>query len=234
MKSIGIFYGSRKNRKRLFCAVLLAVAIMLSAGCGQKAAKPVEQPATGISTILVVAFQDMAAIYGQHAQVRSPISGNLFFTGPVLEESPGLLTVWMETALEEKGFKVLSSALAEEAKAHALADGHTGMDELALALNMGRASEADAVVVGHVFRFAERVGNPYSVESPASVAFGIHLVRVADGRVVWSARFDEAQKPLADNLLKIGDFMKHKGTWVTAAQLARTGLMQKLATFPAP
>jgi hypothetical protein len=233
VKTIGI--RGKTTPKRLGGAVLFAAAILLFSGCGQKAAKPVEQPATaGISTIMVMAFEDMAAIFGQNAQVRSPISGTLFFTGPVQEDAPPLMTAWVETALEEKGFKVLSGAVAEEARAHALADGDAGMDEFALALGMGRAAEADAVVVGHVFRFKDRVGNPYSVESPASVAFGIHLIRVADGRVIWSARFDEAQKPLAENLLKIGDFVKHKGTWVTATQLARTGLMQKLATFPAP
>jgi curli biogenesis system outer membrane secretion channel CsgG len=239
VKTISICSGKKKLRSlgfdAFFGACLLGAVLLALSGCGPKVSKPVEPPpAAGISTILVVAFQDMATIYGQNTQVRSPISGNLFFTGPVQEDAPALLTAWVETTLEEKGFKVLSSATAEEAKAQALADGDARMDDLTLALNMGRATEADAVVVGHVFRFAERIGNPYSVESPASVAFGIHLVRVADGRVIWSARFDEAQKPLADNLLKIGDFLKHKGTWVTAVQLARSGLMQKLATFPAP
>jgi hypothetical protein len=35
---------------------------------------------------------------------------------------------------------------------------------------------ADALMVGHVYRFRERVGGGLSAESPASVAFDIYLV----------------------------------------------------------
>ncbi len=70
----------------------------------------------------------------------------------------------------------------------------------------GRRHGADGVLVGFVYRYKERVGKAYGVESPASVAFDIHLIRVADGRTIWSAHFDETQQSLGDNLFKLGSF----------------------------
>src|SRR5262249_60704771 len=52
---------------------------------------------------------------------------------------------------------------------------------------------ADAVIVGRMERYRERIGNEWGAKSPASVAFALNLIDVRRGDVIWSARFDETQ-----------------------------------------
>ncbi len=97
---------------------------------------------------------------------------------------------------------------------------------------VGRELEVQGVVVGHLYRFRERKGVAYTVEQPASVAFDLHLVRVSDGKIVWRAQFDKTQGSLMEDLLQIAAFLRQKGRWVTAAELAEEGMEEVLRTFP--
>ena len=76
------------------------------------------------------------------------------------------------------------------------------------------------------------MGTEYAVSSPASVAFDLHLIRVKDGRVLWSGHFDETQRPLSDNLFHLGAFLQRKAKWVTAKEMAVSALENMLKTFP--
>jgi hypothetical protein len=105
---------------------------------------------------------------------------------------------------------------------------------LALAPTLGKEVGAEFVILGYLFRFEERVGSSMGVEKPASVGFDLHLVRVKDGGIVWSARFDETQKPLSDNVLKIGSFFRRGASWVKAEELADVGMGEALKNLPAP
>ncbi len=105
---------------------------------------------------------------------------------------------------------------------------------LNLYINAGKRAGADAVLIGHIFRFVDRKGNRASVESPASVAFDLHLIDVDSGKIVWTANFDQTQRPLSDNLLELGSFIKRGASWVTAEELAQGGLEDILRRFPQP
>jgi hypothetical protein len=72
------------------------------------------------------------------------------------------------------------------------------------------------------------------VDKPASVAFGIHFIRIADNRLIWGGHFDETQHSLSENLFKLRKFVKRGGGWLTAEQLATYGLQETMATFPLP
>lgn len=98
--------------------------------------------------------------------------------------------------------------------------------------DVGAELGAEGIVVGYIFRFRERKGESYAVQQPASVAFGIHLLRVADGALVWRGSFDKTQSALMENILQAPAFYREKGRWVTAAELAEEGLEQALMTFP--
>ncbi len=89
---------------------------------------------------------------------------------------------------------------------------------------LGEAVYADAVISGRVLRYRERVGNEIGAKSPASVAFVVELVDVRRGDVVWSARFDETQKPLSENLFAIGDVSQRGLRWLSADQLMFEGV----------
>jgi hypothetical protein len=103
-----------------------------------------------------------------------------------------------------------------------------------LLLQMGRKLGADAVVSGKIFRFQQRVGTSYSVETPASVAFSMYLLRVADGDMIWAGNFDETQRPLSENLLQISTWAKRGARFLTSEELAHSGLTKVMAAFPVP
>jgi hypothetical protein len=83
-------------------------------------------------------------------------------------------------------------------------------------------------VVGRVQRYRERIGDEWGAKSPASVAFVLDLVDVRRGDVIWSARFDETQKPLSDNIFALGDISQRGIRWLTADQLAEEGVRKAI------
>jgi hypothetical protein len=50
--------------------------------------------------------------------------------------------------------------------------------------------------------------------------------------MLWRSRFDETQKPLLDNLLRVGRFLQGGGVWQTSETLTRIGLERVIETFP--
>lgn len=89
---------------------------------------------------------------------------------------------------------------------------------------LGELVYADAVITGRVLRYRERIGNEVGAKSPASVAFVVDLVDVRRGDIVWSARFDETQKPLSENIFAIGEFGQRGFKWLNADQLMLEGV----------
>jgi hypothetical protein len=90
----------------------------------------------------------------------------------------------------------------------------------------------DAVLTGVIIRYEDRNGHALSVDRPASVAYEAYLIGARDGAMLWRARFDETQKPLLDNLLLVGRFLRGGGVWQTSDTLTRIGLERVLETFP--
>jgi hypothetical protein len=102
---------------------------------------------------------------------------------------------------------------------------------LYLAREAGLQLHYDAVLVTEVARYQTRTGSAYIVDNPASVAFTLKLLAIANSRVIWSADFDQTQQPLFENILS----SRSTGSgfrWLTAAELAEAGLTKKLNTCP--
>ena len=97
-------------------------------------------------------------------------------------------------------------------------------NDMARLRKIGELVYADAVLTGRVLRYRERVGSEIGVKSPASVAITLDLIDVQRGDVIWSARFDETQKGLAENILSLGDIRERGIRWLTAEQLAQDGV----------
>jgi TolB-like protein len=89
---------------------------------------------------------------------------------------------------------------------------------------IGQMVYADAVIVGRMQRFRERVGAEWGIKSPASVAFVLDLIDVRRGDIVWSARFDETQKSPAENIFVLGDIGQRGVKWLSAEQLTQEGV----------
>jgi hypothetical protein len=97
------------------------------------------------------------------------------------------------------------------------------------ASEIGSRVNADAVLFGRVLRYRERSGRGWGSDQPASVAFNLFLVDTATGKRIWSARFDETQQALSENLLNVGKFVKRKTRFVRADELAREGVTSAVA-----
>ena len=188
---------------------------------------------TDIEKILILPFKDMSAVYGENVNVRCPLSSNVYMTGKVAIGSVDILTAHMFDLLKDsKDFKLIPSSQAEGVLPGLLSKNTTRLPELQLLVETGRALDADAVIMGHIYRFKERVGNKYSVDSPASVTFDVHLIHVDSGRMAWNGHFHETQRSLSEDLFQIGTFLRRKGKWITAKEMATSGLEDLLKTLP--
>jgi hypothetical protein len=215
--------------------LLLTVMIILSA-CGTENVVK-ERPTTldGIKKILILPFEDMSVVYGENKDVRCPICGKIFTTGKVTKGAADMLTEHLFMLLNKrKDIELIPSGYAQGVMSDLLAGSKKEFNEKDLAIETGRTLHADAVLIGFLYRFQNRIGNEYSVDLPASVAFDIHLIRVKDGRVLWSGHFDETQRPLSENLFRLGTFLQRKARWITAKEMAFSGLEDMLKSFPGP
>lgn len=92
------------------------------------------------------------------------------------------------------------------------------------AIALGKAVSADGVLYGNIESYKERVGADYAASSPASVAFTLHLVEVANGQDIWTAGFQKSQKALTDNVFNVVNFLQNSGRWVRAHEIANEGV----------
>lgn len=111
------------------------------------------------------------------------------------------------------------SALGPDAKGAAPED---------LAKKVAARLSADAVLLGRVLVYQERVGSKLGASPPAAVGFEVKLVG-ADGVILWAANYYEKQRPLTEDFL---GFVQHGGGFVTAAQLAEYGAERVIRSFP--
>ncbi len=163
-----------------------------------------------------------------------PICHTVFRRGEILHGSQHLLTRLLYQKMSQKGvFEPLPLEKVEEAflqKDRVLFKREIRSSSIGL----GRELGGDFLFLGLLFRFEERVGSSWGAERPASVAFDLHLFRLRDGREVWSGRMDEVQRPLSENLLKFGSFLRRKARWLTAEELASVGMDERLMRLPGP
>ena len=163
---------------------------------------------------------------------QCPICNAVLTGGFIASGAADYITRQLMAHLKAKsGFTLLGPGMATGIRARIISS-DIGISRKRLLVEMGRQIDADAVVSGVVYRFRQRVGSKFGVDSPASVGFGIHFVRCSDGRLIWSDHFDETQRDLSENLFRLPSFIKRGGHWLTAEQLAAHGLREIMADFP--
>ncbi len=121
---------------------------------------------------------------------------------------------------------VMVSAPGESAKAFGGLETAKMTPEMAGAA-LAKKLKADAVLIGQVLVFQERVGSRLGASPPAAVGFEIKAV-AADGQVLWIGNYYERQRPMTE------DFMGFIGRWafVTAEELAQYGVDEVMKAFP--
>lgn len=93
---------------------------------------------------------------------------------------------------------------------------------------LGTTLQADAVLIGLVRVYREREGTKIAA-TPAVVGFESHLIDSVTGKVLWTGSFYEEQKPLNQDLM---GFLEKKGVFVTAEELAQSGVDKMMEKFP--
>jgi len=216
----------------LLC-LLLEMIILYHCRSAQQESSSIGFSTPGIKQVAVLSFRNMTEIYGEKTSLINPISGKVFVTGKIEQSAKSLLTRLLISRISniesyqllppEQAEGILSSIYEEDAK---------GQDERHKIMQIGRQIGADVVLVGYIYRFKDRVGGKYAVDTPASVAFDLNMISTHDGALIWSGHFDETQQSLNENLFLLSDFLKRGGVWVTAEQMAAAGLDDLVMNMP--
>lgn len=229
-----MYKNNFKNKATVWIKIFLLTVILCLPGCTKNiVVKENLLSTSGKEKILIFPFKNMAAVYGENVDSRCPICGKVFVTGEVAEDADNMLTEQLFILLKDrKDIHLIPASQSQGVVSDLLSEDQKRLSERDLLVETGRVLKADWVLSGNIFRFRERVGGKYSVDLPASVAFDIHLIRVADGRLLWNDHFDETQRPLSENLFQLGSFLQRKARWITANDMAVSGLKNILKTFP--
>jgi hypothetical protein len=225
---------ARNPLKATVTCFLIILLMGINAGC-MATKQPVTEPVrhyTG-NRIVFLPVKNMSGIYGVRKSVISPISGTVFMTGDVMENAESIMTDCVTSALKNRrDLAVISKKQADAVMSSILTDERSGFTEKKRLAVMGRGMKADAVLVAYLYRFRQRAGNRHSVSTPASVAFELYLMDVSDESVIWAASYTETQQSLSEDLFGIKTFIKRRGQWVTAREIAVAGLEEILKDFP--
>lgn len=210
---------------RFSLLLLFIIAVFVS---WRSEGKSEEKPALAILPFFIERVED------PERGTVCPICKGVYRRGEILPGSQNTLTRLLYQKVGAVGkFTVLPIEKVEEA----LSQGEKRRFEespISSLIRFGKDLRMDFIFVGFLFRFEERVGSSIGVEKPASVGCDLHLFRVRDGKMVWLGKFDETQRPLSENLLKIGSFVRRKAQWLTAEELASVGMDEMLRGLPDP
>ncbi len=190
-------------------------------------AKAETTPSLAILPFFVERLEDPA-----RGAVLCPLCRGVYQGGQVLPGSQNTLTRLLYQKVEALGaFKVLPLEKVEGVLTFSV---RKQFEEKPLpsAIQMGKELDVDLILVGYLFRFEERIGSRIGAERPASVAFDVHLLRLRDQKRVWDGKFDETQRPLSENILKIGSFFRRQASWLSAEELASVGIDEMLKKLP--
>lgn len=212
--------------------VLLAVISNLTApGCSPR--HPTVTIHSDIKRLLVLPFKNCTQQTGKGKLICCPLCGTVYTTGTVAPGAEDFMTAQLTAIVD--GWVGVARIPVEQYQAlrdRFEASHAEPFSEKELLAAVGRDLGADAILIGSIYRFANRVGGEYAAESPASVGFDLDLFGVQAGHVLWSRKYEETQEPLLANLFGIGAFFKRKGKWLTVEDLSADGLHQLLETIP--
>ena len=225
-----------RGKFRYYLWLLAIFFLSANGGChGGRAPVQSQAPLQPIiKKVVVVGFRAAISKGEKPDLVRNPITGTAFMSQPVPQNEVKWLTYKLFNMLFiDKRWNLIPPGQAQGVVESIVgSDTKVGISPLEMLQEIGKTFWADAVLIGHIYRWRERVGSDFGVESPASVAFDLSLVRPSDGSILWRGNYDKTQKSLFENLFDLKDYIKSDGRWLTARKLAEFGLDKLLEDMP--
>jgi hypothetical protein len=223
----------RKVCDKLLTSAIVVLIVLVGSSCQLQQVPQKDKPVVpALDTIVLIGFRRALSPSQASGLMRSPISGAVFSAEPVSEEvADGLSDSLFEMLTKKDGQKWVPPREAAAAFSR-IASSNPTLTDRDIYVRIGETLSAEGVLGGHVFRWREREGTDYAASRPASVAFDLYLMSAGDGVILWKARFDKTQISLSENLLDIQTFVKAKGRWMTAGELAEIGLTEVVDAFP--
>ncbi len=215
--------------------LLLIPGLVLNLGCQyQKASKTKTHRVLPVKRVVAVGFLAALSENDVAGTFRNPLSGSMVDAEPVsrdvVQKANDLL---FENVKAEKNFDLVSRGKAiGEYSTIISSDKGVGLPPIIVVQEVGKKFNADAVLVGYIYRWREREGTDYGVRKPASVSIDLHLIRPSNGAIMWKSKFEKTQQSLAENLLDIGTFAESGGKWLTVEKLAAIGFRKILEEMP--
>jgi len=147
------------------------------------------------------------------------------------DEIAALLQGFVAEAINARGVSVIPASDVMMAATGAQQKITGGAPQVAAAFAT-RKFGGTSIVVGEVLRYREREGGPSGAFAPASVAFTVTLYSAPEAERVWSARFDETQQSITENLVRARKYPGGGTRWLSAGELARWGIERSIDAVP--
>ena len=213
---------------------LLVLSIVICGACQLFRARPYGEklPLPGVESVVVVGFRAAMSERDETRAVRNPITGVPPSVTPVSEEAVSKMTARLfEGVRKVGGWELIPPGKARGVYSRLISSDEE-FTEFEMLQQIGQTFSADAVLVGYLYRWRERVGGDHAVDRPASVSFDLRLIRSEDGATLWREKFDKTQQSLPENLFEWNTFVRSGGRWMTAEKLAELGLEDMLSRMP--
>ena len=224
-----MMYITRRTIGTALCGLLVCAAMLLCGG--NRIARAGQDPVQPRGLTLVMPFVDMAKVFGSHTSVRSPVSSKVFSTDVVHEDASHFLSNELYRLIGREKQLIWGAVSNDQDLMDASGSGSRN-GHLAHLIALGRRKGADTILAGYVYAFRDKQGGNYGVEEPARVVFELALISIKTGSILWQSSFKETQQPLSENLLQLKTFIKRKGRWVSAWEMATTAMREMLRSEP--
>lgn len=221
--------------KKVCFTILFALLFSIySCGLFHPASTHQNKRGTTAGKLAVVGFEVGLRAGDKAKAMRDPISGSVFMAEPVQQVQAQQLSRALYELLSVRSEYALIPLVKVRQMEMNLEVSELGLLESPkdFYIRVGRELGADWVLVGYLYRWRERKGEAYGVKKPASVAFSLSLISIKDKTVAWSDKFDKTQRSLAENLLDLITFLRGKGRWMSANELAKMGLEKLVKDMP--
>lgn len=234
----GRLTSSRSPSGALLTAALLAIVLVIIAGCATPSARidTLRSENFNPGAIKRVAFLPFVRLpVSEGERAVCPLDGRAFDACAIEDAAEAELSRAIGQALLADGSPV---SFVPQSEINAARAGIKQKGEIELTpfgqaqLAVGKEVSADAVLFGFVFCYRERSGSAYASSRPAAIGFCLHLVETGTGKILWSFTCRDQQQPLSDNLLDLPSFVGRKAKFITVSQMAEEAAAEVLAVLP--